>query len=99
MKNYAGKDIVRGYGRHFRVDRLCALVELKMCGVEISNERIESVRRDLERLGKVKAEQKALRAMEFGPDQDDRFACIIGYTSGGAPYGLTWEEWELTQED
>lgn len=81
------------------MDRLCALVELKMCGVEISDEKVEAARRDLERLCVDRAEKKALCAMEFGPDQDDRFACIIGYTSGGAPYGLTWEEWELTRED
>ena len=24
--------------------------------------------------------------------QDDRFFFIAGYTSGGAPYGVTWEE-------
>ena len=24
--------------------------------------------------------------------QDDRFFVIAGYTSGGAPYGVTWEE-------
>ncbi|EKC58451.1 hypothetical protein OBE_10000 [human gut metagenome] len=27
--------------------------------------------------------------------QDDRFFCIAGYTSGGAPYGVTWEEKDL----
>lgn len=26
-------------------------------------------------------------------DQDDDFCCIVGYTSGGAPYGLQW--WEV----
>jgi len=26
------------------------------------------------------------------PDSDDRFFYIAGYTSGGAPYGVTWEE-------
>lgn len=26
------------------------------------------------------------------PESDEYFACIVGYTSGGAPYGLTWEE-------
>ena len=25
-------------------------------------------------------------------DCDDRFAFIAGYTSGGVPYGTTWEE-------
>ena len=28
-------------------------------------------------------------------DQDDRFFYIAGYTSGGAPYGVTWEEMGL----
>jgi hypothetical protein len=27
-------------------------------------------------------------------DSDDTFAYIAGYTSGGAPYGLTWEQWD-----
>lgn len=36
--------------------------------------------------------------------QDDRFFFIAGYTSGGAPYGVTWEEmglkpWEDLKED
>jgi len=25
-------------------------------------------------------------------DADDTFACIAGYTPGGVPYGVTWEE-------
>ena len=38
------------------------------------------------------------------PDSDDRFYFIAGYTSGGAPYGVTWEEmglspWELPGEE
>ena len=28
-------------------------------------------------------------------EQDDRFFYIAGYTSGGAPYGVTWEEMGL----
>ena len=27
-------------------------------------------------------------------ESDDTFAFIAGYTSGGAPYGITWEEME-----
>jgi hypothetical protein len=30
---------------------------------------------------------------QLGYDQDEHFAFIVGYTSGGFPYGLTWEEW------
>ena len=29
---------------------------------------------------------------ELYKDSDDRFAFIVGYTSGGFPYGVTWEE-------
>lgn len=29
-------------------------------------------------------------------EQDNRFFFIAGYTSGGAPYGVTWEEMGLT---
>jgi hypothetical protein len=28
----------------------------------------------------------------YGEDWDDNFAFIGGFTSGGAPFGLTWEE-------
>ena len=36
--------------------------------------------------------------------QDDRFFFIAGYTSGGTPYGVTWEEmglkpWEDLEEN
>ena len=30
----------------------------------------------------------------YGVEYDENFAMIIGFTSGGAPYGLTWEEFE-----
>ncbi len=45
-----------------------------------------------------KAEQEAKLQEELGFDQDEHFAFIIGYTSGGAPYGLTWEEWDVIEE-
>ena len=42
---------------------------------------------------KLKAQQERLNNL---PDwQDDRFFFIAGHTSGGAPYGVTWEEMGL----
>lgn len=41
-----------------------------------------------------KKKRKAAQAHEE-PWQDDRFFFIAGYTSGGAPYGVTWEEMGL----
>ncbi len=100
ISKYTGKDIVRGYRRWFGVDKVCALLELKMCGLPISEERIEAARKDRERLSIERREQREVRALQSGIDQDDSFTGIIGYTSGGAPYGLTWEEWDqIEQED
>lgn len=56
-----------------------------------------------QRRAKRKKEAKANPAAEE-IYQDDRFFFIAGYTSGGSPYGVTWEEmglnpWEELEED
>ena len=43
-------------------------------------------------------------AVENNTSQDDTFFYIAGYTSGGAPYGVTWEEmglepWQVLEEE
>lgn len=49
---------------------------------------------------KKKKKRKKKNVVESYVDQDDTFFFIAGYTSGGAPYGVTWEEMglELWQE-
>ncbi|PZM67220.1 hypothetical protein [Paenibacillus dendritiformis] len=32
-------------------------------------------------------------------DQDENFYFIVGYTDGGAPYGITWEEHEAERKE
>lgn len=34
---------------------------------------------------------------QIAPDSDEHFAYIAGYTEGGSPYGLTWEEMEAVE--
>ena len=41
-----------------------------------------------------KPSKKRAPEMFIEPESDDRFAYIAGYTSGGDPYGITWEEQE-----
>ena len=43
---------------------------------------------------KLTKEQRRQMVLDelYGESCDDRFAYIAGYTSGGAPYGTTWEE-------
>lgn len=35
---------------------------------------------------------KKLAPEQITPDSNEHFAYIAGYTEGGAPYGVTWEE-------
>lgn len=53
-----------------------------------------------------RAKRQAMKnhAVENNTCQDDTFFYIVGYTSGGAPYGVTWEEmglepWQALEEE
>jgi hypothetical protein len=101
VKEYNGKRIIKGYAKCFAVDLPCAVKELEMLGVEIKEQyktqvleahRLKSV---LRRKAKAAREQCADDLSEF----DENFAFIMGYTSGGAPYGITWEENEKFAEE
>lgn len=112
-----GGDIIKAYRKKFAVDRMKAVAELQMLGVSLTKEQIErekaAVRayQNIQRTKKAKRkksrEQKRIQKDNpvFHEDQDDTFYYIAGYTSGGAPYGVTWEEmglkpdiWELDDQ-
>lgn len=38
--------------------------------------------------------KKAAARNAFEPESDEHFASIVGYTAGGFPYGMTWEDLE-----
>jgi len=44
-----------------------------------------------------KQQRKAERLQEMTVESDEAYAYIIGYTSGGVSYGVTWEEWEALE--
>ena len=66
---------------------------------------IERFHEEIKELQRIRAERKAhtkrrkkcaQKEPELSPmEQDDTFFFIAGYTSGGVPYGLTWEEMGL----
>lgn len=92
---YNGKNIVHGYGKWFGVDLLCAVRELRLLGIAISADREEQLRTTVEARAKARKHQREIKESqsEFADtDSDDTFAYIVGYTSGGVPYGVTWEE-------
>ena len=103
---YSG-DIIKAYRKKFAVDRMKAVAELQMLGVSLTKEQIarekaavracQNIQRAKKAKRKKSREQKRIQKDNpvFHEDQDDMFYYIAGYTSGGAPYGVTWEEMEL----
>ena len=95
IASYRGKNLVRGYKKRFGVSDVCAVVELRMLGVDIPDARLEQARRsERDRAAEnARRKQKWVRS-KTGRESDETFAFITGYTEGGAPYGVTWGEWE-----
>lgn len=94
-------DTLREYRKKFQVNSICAKRDLCAMGVldpETRAKYEKSLEDREQRMEKKKARQmrqKEWKSMGFDPmDQDENFYFIAGYTSGGAPYGVTWEEAE-----
>jgi len=43
--------------------------------------------------------KKEIKKTELVPWQDENFYYIAGYTPGGVPFGITWEEYERDIKD
>ena len=93
MKTYQGEGIIEDYIKRFGVDLLCAVVELRMMGVAISEDYEHQLRQNEEY--KRTSKKKGTKQIEedfLDGFSDETFAYIAGYTSGGVPFGLTHEE-------
>jgi hypothetical protein len=97
LPTYEGTKVVRAYRKKFHVDVVCAARELQEIGYEFEPGYVDNLLRSeagrIEALKRKREEKKM--AEEYNEDQDDRFYYIAGYTSGGAPYGVTWEKMGL----
>ena len=98
LPTYTGTKIVRAYRKKFHVNAICAVRELQEIGYEFQPGYIENLLKAeaarTEQIRKKREEQK-LSEMYHNEFQDDTFFFIAGYTSGGAPYGVTWEQMGL----
>ena len=91
---YTGKNIVRGYAKHYGVDLLCAITELRLLGVHVTTGYGESVKRVLTDCAVQNRKKKGLAENSnlLNDFQNEDFSFIVGYTSGGAPYGARWDD-------
>ncbi|WP_125141574.1 hypothetical protein [Clostridium transplantifaecale] len=95
VPTYAGSHLVRAYRKKFGVDPACALRDLGEIGAIPPEklavmQRSEQLRQEAARRKREERKQQAV--YDRYPDSDDTFFFIAGYTPGGAPYGVTWEE-------
>ncbi|WP_106496380.1 hypothetical protein [Lentibacillus sp. Marseille-P4043] len=93
IPTYVGKNIVKGYAKHFGVDKLCAVAELEMLGYTFSENYTQQLKDEQNQKQRAAEKRKAAKEMEntfWDDDSDETFAFIAGYTEGGAPYGITW---------
>jgi hypothetical protein len=84
LQSCTGEKVVRDYRRYFGVD----WPDYK-----------ETVLKTLASIAAAKGQKKAEKLALENPDQDENFAFIAGYTSDGAPYGITWDEWDQIVPD
>lgn len=84
--------IVKAYRKRFNVDKDCAMRELVILGV-LSPEKQKSYQELLAGKDRKKAAKRNPPA-ETDSFQNETFFFIAGHTSGGAPYGITWDQAE-----
>ena len=96
LSNYEGSNIIKGYSTHFGVDKLCAIKELEMLGVKISDERKKQITDAQNHSGTLSKKKKEDNEDNYGMllGSDENFSFIAGYTSGGMPFGVGWDETE-----
>ena len=94
VSRYRGKNILKGYRRRFGVDAQCAIREFRLLGVEVPAEQQAAIRRTLSAGAGLRTRGNPPEGQGFQTEPDASFAFVAGHTSGGTPYGVTWEEWE-----
>ncbi len=96
IKTYSGNNVVKGYSKKYSVDKLCAIKELRSLGFEISEIYENQLQKSMEsnKLQRLSAKKKKENELNniCSYESDEFFAMIIGYTSGGFPYGVTHKE-------
>jgi hypothetical protein len=92
------------YRRWFGVGWFCAIEELSRLGVNFDPQWMERLKSSLEGQQRAQAAKRADKASAeeltgYAEEWDDNFAFIAGHTSGGFPYGVTWEELEIREQE
>ena len=98
VSTYEGGNIAKAYRKYYGIDWVATFIELEMLGIEIDPKYKDSVIESVHGQAEARKKKRLLKSKgdeyELEDYQDENFAYIVGYTSWGFPYGVTWEEWE-----
>lgn len=107
--SYTGKHIALDYRKHFRVTFLRACEDLQLIGVPLGPREAAKAAQALmnketllRRSPKGSRKRRTSRTTDddsfiFNEGETHGIYFVVGYTSGGLPYGLTREEFEQAQ--
>jgi hypothetical protein len=93
--------IAGSYRKRYGVDWPCAIRELSTLGIKLDPAWVDQLQRGIE--GDLRARQQRRLERQAAmtdafPDSDATFAYIAGFTPGGMPFGITWEEWRRMEQ-
>lgn len=84
--------VVMKYRNAFHEEIHFSIREIEQFGFPLSERQIQQGLQDeKERLSRIR-QKKIEKLKEEYKECNDEFSFIAGYTSGGVPYGTTWEE-------
>jgi hypothetical protein len=95
LAKFRGRHIARAYSRWYGVDRLCAIQELRMLGVQLDPNYVRAVEITYREKSRCKPQSKPQPEHPhgvYGIDFDENFEFIAGHTEGGAAFGVSWEQ-------
>lgn len=88
-----GKAVIHRYKRANKVDLICAIKDLERLGVRLDPTYVSLVRSSYQAPRRKRSSSSTGELPDgYGELWDDNLAYIAGHTSGGWPYGTTWEE-------
>jgi hypothetical protein len=93
---YSGSDLVRGYRTWFGVSEVCAIVELRMLGIQIAEDRLEQARRKEQ--ARAARRQQRRQGRPQGDGRDGGSAWADGCTPAGFPYAMEQDEADAAWE-
>lgn len=91
VRNYSGRHVIRDYKKAFGLDLSATLFDLYKLAV-LSDATYKQMQNAEGKRLHAKKDKSKKPAVDIWDNSDDYFFFIAGYTSGGAAYGVTWEE-------